>query len=196
MSTSPDETIIFIGPEGAGKSTVGRIVASTLSKELYSLDRHRDELYAPYNYDKALTEVIYERDGVWALLAHWNYFEYSAVSHILQNARAEGDAFYGKLLDFGAGHSIYDKPEELARIEELMTPYQNVFLFLPCEDVEEAVRITEARRGHELEYNKHFIEHPSNKRLAKHTIYTKDLTPKECADKVVQIVKANLGMSI
>ncbi|KAM0259139.1 hypothetical protein ACHAQJ_003511 [Trichoderma viride] len=185
------ESVILIGPEGSGKSTIGKIIAQNLAKGLYSLDRHRDELYAPYGYDKVFAEKIYEEKGLWAFYQHWKAFEYQAVSHILQNAGKEGDEFYGKILDFGAGHSVFENPEELAKIEALMEPYRNVILVMPCEDVEEAVKITETRRGHELGLNKHFMAHPSNKRLAKHIIYTKDTTSEACAERVLQIIREN-----
>ncbi|KAH0493521.1 hypothetical protein TgHK011_000186 [Trichoderma gracile] len=190
LKVKMSDTVILIGPEGSGKSTIGKIIADALSRELYSLDRHRDELYAPYGYDKALAERIYEEQGLWPFYQHWKPFEYKAVTHILLNAKQEGDEFYGKILDFGAGHSVFENPEELAHIEALMQPYENVFLVLPCEDVDEVVRITEERRGHELGLNRHFVEHPSNKRLAKHIIYTKDMTAEECAEKVLRIVKS------
>jgi shikimate kinase len=190
MGESPrrDETIILIGPEGSGKSTIGGHIATALSKELYSLDRHRDELYAPYNYDKDRAQVIYEEQGLWALYNHWKPFEYQAVSHILQNANKTGDEFHGKILDFGAGHSVYEDTKQLARIAEQIKPYRNVILFMPCENVEEAVRITEARRGHELGLNRHFMEHPSNKILAKHIVYTKDTTPEACAERALDLI--------
>ena len=192
MDEIRSETIILIGPEGSGKSTVGKLIAKSLERELYSLDRHRDELYAPYNYDKALADKIYDENGLWAFYEHWKTFEYQAVSHILQNASKEGDEFHGKVLDLGAGHSVYEKPEELEKIEEMIKPYNNVILLMPCEDVDEAVKITESRRGHELGLNKHFMEHVSNKRLAKHIIYTKDATPEESAERVLGIIKAKL----
>ncbi|KAL6879884.1 hypothetical protein HDV57DRAFT_521923 [Trichoderma longibrachiatum] len=174
--------------KGSGKSTIGRNVANALSKELYSLDRHREELYAPYGYDKTIAEKIYEEQDLWAFYQHWKPFEYKAVTHILQNAKQEGDEFYGKILDFGAGHSVFEDPDELAHIEALMKPYTNVFLVVPTEDVNEVVRITEERRGHELGLNRHFVEHPSNKRLAKHIIYTKDMTAEECTGEVLRII--------
>lgn len=186
------ESVILIGPEGSGKSTIGQIIATNLSKELYSIDRHRDELYAPYGYDKAFAEKIYEEQGLWPFYQHWKIYEYQAVSHILQNASKEGDEFYGKIIDFGAGHSVYENPEELEKIEALIKPYQNVILLMPCEDVEEAMKITEARRNCKLPLNKHFLEHPSNKRLAKHVIYTKDKTAEESAESVLQIIRENV----
>lgn len=190
-SHASDESIILIGPEGAGKTTIGKIIAETLSKELYSLDRHRDELYAPYGYDREYGQKIYKEHGTFAFLAYWKPFEFQTVQHILQNANKQVGSFYGKILDFGAGHSVYENPEQLHIIAELMKPYRNVILVLPCDDVAEAVEITEARRGHQLEYNKLFMEHESNRRLAKHVVYTKDRTPEECAQAVLQIIRPN-----
>lgn len=183
------KTIILIGPEGSGKSTIGKLIADSELKELYSLDRHRDALYAPYGYDKALADKIYDEQGLWPFYEHWKTFEFQAVTHILQNASKEGEEFHAKILDFGAGHSVYEKPEQLANIEELMKPFHNVILLLPCEDVEAALKITEARRGHELGLNRHFLEHESNSRLAKHIIYTHNKTPQQCANEVLSLIK-------
>ncbi|KAJ6782263.1 hypothetical protein PWT90_11000 [Aphanocladium album] len=186
-----DRTIILIGPESAGKSTLGKLLAASLSKELYSLDRHRDELYAPYGYDADAAAAIYEKDGLWAFYTHWTVFEWQAVRHILTRAARVGDdEFRGKVLDFGAGHSVYEKAEELAVVEALMAPFPDVFLLLPCEDKEEAARIMEARRSKELGLNRHFLEHESNRRLAKHVIYTKDKAPEQNLEEVLQILKS------
>ncbi|OAA80469.1 hypothetical protein LEL_00014 [Akanthomyces lecanii RCEF 1005] len=183
------KTIILIGPEGAGKSTIGALLATSLAKPLYSLDRHRDALYAPYGYSPAVAQSIYDTHGLWAFYAHWTVFEFQAVCHILGNAARQPDEYFGKILDFGAGHSVYDNPEELAAVEALMAPFEHVFLVLPCEDVDEAARIMEARRGKELGLNRHFLTHESNGRLAKYTIYTKDRTPEECAKEILQILR-------
>ncbi|KAF5559014.1 shikimate kinase [Fusarium mexicanum] len=188
MTDEPCPTIILIGPEGAGKTTIGKVLSEYSNKELFSLDRHRKELYAPFDYDDARANKLYEQEGVEGLLKYWKYFEYRAVVDILQNALKPGDRFYGKILDFGAGHSIFEDKEELDRVQELMSPYRGVFLILPCEDVEEALRIMEERRGHELSYNRHFLDHPSNKTLSKHIIYTKDISPERSADEILEFL--------
>ncbi|KAF4945620.1 hypothetical protein FGADI_11801 [Fusarium gaditjirri] len=187
----PDKTcptIILIGPEGAGKTTIAKFLAEKLGRELYSFDRHRKELYAQFDYDDSHANKRYEQDGVEALLRYWKYFEYRAVVDILQNALKPGDRFYSKILDFGAGHSIFENKEELDHVADLISPYKGVFLILPCEDVDEALGIMEERRGHELSYNRHFLNHPSNKILAKHTIYTKDTCPERSADEILEIL--------
>jgi shikimate kinase len=159
MSLSPatrDNTIIFIGPEGSGKSTIGRLISPLLNTTLYSLDRHRDELYAPYNYSKQKADEIYDKEGLWAFYAHWNEFEYKTVCSLLKNEHPSGN-LWGQILDFGAGHSVYTDETQLSTIQKLMAPFQNVFLFLPCEDIEEGIKITEERRGHKLELNRFFL---------------------------------------
>jgi hypothetical protein len=186
MPAKPCPTIILIGPEGAGKTTIGKALAEKLDRELFSLDRHRKELYAPFNYDDSHANKLYEQEGVEALLKYWKYFEYRAVVYILQNALKPGDRFYGKILDFGAGHSIFENKEELDHVTELISPYKGVFLILPCEDVDEALRIMEERRGRELSYNKHFLNHSSNKTLAKATVYTKDKSPERSATEILE----------
>ncbi|KAF5243601.1 hypothetical protein FANTH_8181 [Fusarium anthophilum] len=185
MPDEPCPTIILIGPEGAGKTTIGKVLSEKLNRKLFSLDRHRKELYAPFNYDDTRANNLYEQEGVEALLKYWKYFEYRAVVDILQNSLKPGDRFYGKILDFGAGHSIFENNEELDRVGELISPYRGVFLILPCEDMDEALRIIEERRGHELSYNRHFLGHPSNKTLAKHIIYTKDISLERSADEIL-----------
>lgn len=186
--SATDQTIILIGPEGAGKSTIGALLGAALAKPLFSLDRHRDALYAPYGYDAAAAKAIYEEQGLWPFYKHWCKFEYLAVENLLQNAREEGQEYWGRVLDFGAGHSVLEDEGQLQRIEGLMTPYRNVVLVLPCEDKEEALRVMEERRGKELGLNRHFLEHHSNKRLAKHVVYTQGKTAEESVQEVLGLL--------
>lgn len=188
MREPHDHTIVFIGPENSGKTTISKLVSSALARERFELDRYRDELYAPYNYDKDKANKIYEDKGVWAFYEHWKYFEFKAVQSILSSLKQPESRYHGKILDFGAGHSVYEDPDQLAPISELMKPIKHVFLVIPCQDPEIALKVTEERQGHALELNKHFLEHESNALLAKHIIYTKDATPQECAQQVIDIV--------
>lgn len=137
----------------------------------------------------AVAQSIHDTQGLWAFYTHWGVFEFQAVCHILTRATAHGDDFRGKILDFGAGHSVYERPEELAAVETLMAPFEHVFLILPCDSVDEAAQIMEARRGKQLPLNQHFLTHESNRRLAKHTIYTKDKTPAESAEEILRILR-------
>ncbi len=189
------KTVILIGPEGAGKSTIGALLAAALAQPLYSLDRHRDALYAPYGYSAARAQTIYETQGLWAFYAHWSAFEFQAVCHVLAHAARPGDAFHGRVLDFGAGHSVYETPADRAAVEAHMAPFAHVFLVLPCADVDEAARVMEARRGRALGLNRHFLTQESNARLAKHTVYTQGKMPEESAEEILQILRRSSGPS-
>jgi hypothetical protein len=80
-------------------------------------------------------------------------------------------------------------------VEKALRPYPNVILLLPSPDVDESAGIlkerliqmlTEAGKeftGELFELNEYFIRHPSNRRLAKQIIYTKNKTPEKiCSD--------------
>ena len=73
-----------------------------------------------------------------------------------------------------------------------LEPYPNVVLLLPSADPETALRITHERLGYSpwpdrLDLAEHFLQHPSNARLAKHTFYT-DVAPEEVCEQIRQIL--------
>ena len=183
MDTS---TIILIGPEGAGKTTLATLLSPLLKKSSYELDRHRNELYSPYGYDKSAATALWDahKPDPWPIYRYWKPFEFAAVRHILSTP-----SFHDQILSFGAGHSIFENADQLAEVERLMGRFRNVILVLPCEDADEAVGILEKRKGMELPLNKHFLEHESNRRLAKFTVYTKGKTPEETTKEVLDILK-------
>jgi hypothetical protein len=79
-----------------------------------------------------------------------------------------------------------------------LAPYSNVILLLPSPSLDESVEILKNRltrilteAGKEFidelfELNEYFVKHPSNYRLAKRIVYTKDKTPEEICDEIVQ----------
>lgn len=182
-----NNVIILMGPEGTGKTTIGKILSHHFRIDQYTLDRHRDELYSEMGYDSAYAAKVFEEDGTWALYAYWKPFEAFAVKKVLRELD-------NCVIDFGAGHSVFEEESILDEIEQAMEPFKNVVLLLPSEDVEESLDILSARRGYDDEtraLNRHFLEHPSNRRLAKHVVLTKDKTEDSVANEVIQLVKGH-----
>jgi hypothetical protein len=170
-------TIILIGPLGAGKSTVGALLADRLGLPAVSMDELRLDYYAEIGYDRALAAHKRATEGFWGMYRYWKPFEAHAVERILAD-HDEG------VIDFGAGHSVYEDPLLFERVRRALLPYPNIVLLLPSPDPDESLRILAEREdGASLaEINRHFLEHPSNARLARHTIYTHEHTPAEvCA---------------
>ena len=54
-------TIILIGPIGAGKTTIGHLLADTLGLPLCSIDHVRSTYYEKVGYDTTLAAQIAER---------------------------------------------------------------------------------------------------------------------------------------
>jgi shikimate kinase len=186
-------TIILIGPIGAGKSTVGRLLAEKLELPFCSLDDVRGAYYEKVGYDEILAAQIATSDeGIWGVLRYSKPFEAQMVEMVL--------ADHHGVIDFGASNSVYDDPVLFAQVEDALASYANVVLLLPSPDLDESAEIlkerltrmlTEAGKGFTdelFELNEYFVKHPSNHQLAKLVIYTKDKTPEKICDELVQKV--------
>ncbi|MEL6128529.1 MAG: shikimate kinase [Cyanobacteria bacterium J06628_4] len=178
--------IILIGPQTVGKSTVGRLLAERLGLPQYSMDEQRWAYYKEIGYDEALAKKKRETEGAWGIIQYWKPFEAHAVERLLSDRR-------NCVIDFGAGHSVYDDPLLFQRVQRALAPYPNVVLLLPSPDVEESIRILNERNQDLPEdirsTNEHFLKHPSNYELAKFTVYTKAKTPQETCREVLRLVK-------
>jgi len=186
-----DTNMILIGPLGAGKSTIGKLLGEALNLPAIELDDLRWGYYAEIGYDAERSEQIRREGGMKARGDYWNPFEIHSVERVVQ------DYPTGHVLSFGAGNSVFDDPAQMERVEKALAPYPYVILLLPSEDVEEVMRVlTERFRAlvpdcpddifqQVMEVNRHFVESPANARLATHTFYTSDQTPAETCAKIL-----------
>jgi len=187
-----NSAIILIGPLGAGKTTIGQLLAKKLGLPLCSVDNVRQYYYKKVGYNLSLGSKIGSSDqGVGGVLRYSKPFEAQMVQMVLVD-------YQGSIIDFGASNSVYDDEDLLTQVEDALAPYTNVILLLPTPDVEESAEILKnrliqmlAKAGktytNELfELNRYFVEHPANHRLAKRVVYTKDKTPKSICDEIVQ----------
>jgi adenylate kinase family enzyme len=179
--------IILIGPIGAGKSTVAELLARRLDLPNHSLDDLRWDYYAEIGYDKELAERIRRTEGFWGLIHYWKPFEIHAVERMLEQ-------FSDGVLDFGAGHSVYEDEALLNRAKLALAPRPNIVLLLPSPDLDESIRILNEREEENLTdavrvINEHFVRHRSNFELATFIVYTKDQTPEETCEEILAIVQ-------
>jgi len=182
-------TIILIGPMCAGKSTIAELLSAKLNLPHYSVDDDRWTYYKEIGYDEALAAQIAKSDqGMVGLLRYWKPFE----AHAVERALADHP---DSVIDFGAGHSVYEDETLFARVQTVLNPYPNVILLLPSPDLDESAAILNDRFeklvlkevGHVdpalFEVNTQFVKHPSNHKLAKIVVYTNGKTPDEtCAE--------------
>lgn len=172
--------IILIGPIGVGKSTIGALIARKLRVSSVSLDTVRFKYYREMGYEQCAAEAIEREQGFLGLYRYWKPFEAYAVERVLAE-------FNNCVIDFGAGHSVYEDDALFDRAQRALHSYANVVLILPSPDLDESVQILKQRRGECLsqgvDFHEHFVKHASNHALAKHVVFTKDKTPQAtCAE--------------
>ena len=177
--------IILIGPQSAGKSTIGALLAARLNLPQHSMDELRWAYYSEIGYDDALAKQKRETEGAWGIIRYWKPFEAYAVERLLAEHT-------NCVIDFGAGHSVYEDPVLFERVQRALSGYPNVVLLLPSPDLDESLRILN-ERNQDLPAdiratNEHFVRHPSNYTLAKVTAYTQEKTPEETCEEILQLV--------
>jgi shikimate kinase len=173
--------IILIGPIGAGKSTIGRLLAERLGRPEVALDQLRWEYYKEIGFDQAEQQRIGEREGFGGVYRYWKRFEIHAVERVL--------AEHHGIIHFGAGHSVFEDADQFARARAALAPYANVVLLLPSPDLDESTAILQDRMQHKVggvELTRHLLTHPSNGRLATLTVATDGRTPEEICDEIMR----------
>ena len=177
--------IILIGPMGVGKSTVGSLLAVRLDLPQCSMDEHRWGYYKEIGYDEELAKHKRQTEGFWGVCQYWKPFEAYAVGRLLSE-------YKNCVIDFGAGHSVYEDSSLFQRVQQTLAAYSNIVLLLPSPDLDESVQILNKRNEYvsdgSLNINEHFVRHPSNYELAKFTVYTKAKTPEETCNEILQLV--------
>jgi hypothetical protein len=182
--------IILIGPIGSGKSTQGQLLSEKLGIPRRPMDDLRWEYYKEIGYSEERQKELGAEGGFTAVYRYWKPFEIHAVERLLSETR-DGPS----VIDFGAGHSVYEDEELLARAKAALEPFENVVLLLPSPDLDESVRILRERTGITaeseggLDFCEHFVKHPSNHALAKEVVYTEGKTPEETRDEIIGRIK-------
>ncbi len=188
--------IILIGPMSAGKSTLAKLLAKRLKVKRIELDDVRQRFYGEIGYDEGYASRIVGELGMMGLINYWKPFEAHAVERAIQE-------YDNCVLDFGAGHSVYQDQELFSRVQKALQPIRHVILILPSPDLDQSTLIVNQRFSdlliHEvgkidselLELNQLFVHHPSNHLLAKKTIYTDGKTPGVVCQEIIDWVQSN-----
>ena len=166
-----EESIILIGPSGTGKSTVA------------------EELRKKTGMKRLCLDVIANRardTGFMNNFKNADEFNSYMISETLERVKKEGS--YG-IVDFGAGHSVYDDQEIFEKVKSMLKPFKNIVLLLPDKDEEKSLNIMKSRATGDIRDNKKFFESPSNKELATITVYGNNRQPLEIAEEVMQCIK-------
>ena len=166
-----EESIILIGPSGAGKSTVAEELRKKTGMQRLCLDRIANRA----------------RDtGFMGNFKNADEFNSYMISETLERVKKDGS--YG-IVDFGAGHSVYDDREIFERVKSMLKPFKNIVLLLPDKDEEKSLDIMKRRATGDTRDNKKFFESPCNKELATMIVYGNNRKPLEIAEEIIQCIK-------
>ena len=165
------DTIILIGPMGTGKSTIAKILSSNGNR--IPLD------------DREFLKGIYARSK---RFNNFKNFEFALTGTVLSTLKRPS------VIDFGAGHSIYEDERLRRKMQLMCAEFSNIILLLPSEDKDESRQILMQRRniqqGSYADYdNWHFITAPNNYELATSIVYEKDKTPEDIAKDIKLLLK-------
>lgn len=182
--------IILIGPMSAGKSTLANLLAKRLKVKRIELDDVRQKFYSEIGYDEGYASRIIGDEGMKGLIDYWKPFEAHAVERAIQE-------YDNCVLDFGAGHSVYQDEELFSRVEKALEPIKHVILILPSPNLDQSVEVVNQRFSdlllnevgkvdqELLQLNSHFVNHPSNQLLAKKTFFTDGKNPGEVCQEIL-----------
>lgn len=185
MSTN----ILLIGPVRTGKTTLAKLLSEKLDVPRVGLDDLRWDYYREIGYQEAVAQRIRQAGGFVALVYYWKQFDAYAVERVLADHQH-------CVIDFGAGHSVYESREFFRRVQTALAPYPNVVLVLPSPAPDESIRILNERTkdligsfGQGFNWNDYFVRHPANYELAKFTVYTQGQTPEETCMDILRLVR-------
>ena len=177
--------IIFIGPIGAGKSTIAKMVAEELSIPSFSLDKE-GHLAAAVGYDFERYKRMWKENGLHDAYKYRRSF-YDRLVPLFLASHDHG------VLDLGGGHPIVPDQAKQEVIKKAFAPYENIFLIMPTPDPNESIKILRKRNqlaDDEPDLNTLYFQNGNSGfwEIAKFHVYTEGKTPNQTHAEVMRFL--------
>ena len=100
------------------------------------------------------------------------------------------------IIDFGAGHSIYEDEILRSQMKKMCSQFKNIILLLPSKDKAKSREILAERRkiklgSHKDQDNWHFITAENNYEIATNILYEENKTPEDISREIMKLVRCN-----
>ena len=171
------DTIVLIGPIGAGKSTQARLLADELGMPRCSYDEIKGRYWKELGLSQKNAQAVAEEHGEYAMLSYMNEFKSKTVVSIVRDHP-------GHVIDFGGGAQTFDEPHQVERVRQVFEPIVDIFLLLPSPDLATNIRILPGLKEN-YPINAYLIMHTTNYLFARKTIYTQGRTPEETKQDII-----------
>jgi shikimate kinase len=173
--------LILIGPQNVGKSTTAQWIVHISRVGRLSLDDHRQpwsrENQAAFKEARSIPPSNPKNRTL---------FKLAEAQSVQQCVRSTDRT----VIDFGAGHSVYDESEHFEMVQSALVGH-HVILLLPSIDVEISRLSLHERCGYDIgkcDLANFCLDNPSNRKLAHAVVYTNGKNPIEVANEVLERV--------
>lgn len=166
-----EESIILIGPSGAGKSTIAEILKNITGMPRLCLDG------------------VANRDRQSGFMNNFNSsdeYNFNMINRVLMFAEKNEKP---GIVDFGAGHSVYDDTSIFNDVKAMLKRFKNIVLLIPSVDIEKSLAIMAKRSTGDVRENRKFLTSPCNRELATLVEYENGRSPEEIAESIINKIK-------
>ncbi|HJX77894.1 shikimate kinase [Glutamicibacter sp.] len=187
---SRNSPLILIGPAATGKSTLGQIVATSLSVPFVDIDEVADHYYEEVGW--SLEQLSYRSSLVGRVAAEreWEVARAHAVTRVLAD-------YPGAVVAMGAGNTSYKNERHFQGVRNALKDMTCVLLVLPSADRSEALSTLRSRAldskgtdwissGHD--FLAEWLDDEGTRDLATETIITGSEAPEVTAERIVAML--------
>jgi hypothetical protein len=171
--------LILIGPMGVGKSTVADWIHTLTGRNRVSLDDDRHPHFSRNLPGFTGSGLSPQNVPFMTAYRSWKPFEVTSVERHL-------GAVDNHVIDFGAGHSVYEDPAQFKRVVRAVAGH-HVALLMPDTDWERSRKfLIEQHPRANADFINHVLDNPSNKQLADVIVGREAKSAKEVAIEVLE----------
>jgi shikimate kinase len=174
-------SIILLGPHRAGRSTVAKLLSGRLGLPFVRFDSVAEGYRKEIGWSEEGQQQSWS-DGWEGFYRYMQRFE----AHAIERALPELEAC---ILELDSRQGAFDDPDLLGRVQTALEPCPCVVLLLPTPDFDESMRLIEERqevRVDGMELTEHFVKGRCNHELARIVVFTKEKTPEETCEEILQ----------